>query len=154
MPPIANHGTRERQRRGTQQVKTARDCILLRRRREGGHADVIGAGDVVELFEGRHGEPDQPVGPDERPRLVDRQVAPADVDAVGAARLDEVRTVVEDEERAVLLARRPKRLGRGDERLVRELLVAQLDDVHTAAQRGFEDVSVAAGEHEIEPRAG
>ena len=75
------------------------------------------------------------------------------MDAVGTARLDEVGTVVEDEERAVLGARRAERLGRGDERIVVELLVPQLDDVHAAAQRRFEDVSVAAGEDEVEAGA-
>ncbi len=60
------------------------------------------------------------------------------MDAVAAARLDEVRPVVEHEESAVLVARRAKRLGRGDERLVPELLVAKLDDVDTTAQRSVE----------------
>ena len=63
------------------------------------------------------------------------------MDAVGAARLDEIRPVVEDEERAVLRARRAERLGGGDERVVVELLVAQLDDVDAAAQCRVEDVS-------------
>ena len=60
------------------------------------------------------------------------------MDTVGTAGLDEVGTVVEDEERAVGGARRAKRRGRGDERSVVELLVPQLDDVHAAAQRRFE----------------
>ena len=76
------------------------------------------------------------------------------MDAVGAARLDEVGPVVEDEQRSVRCARRPERLGRGDERVVVEPLVTKLDDVDAAAQRGFENVGVAAREDEIEAGAG
>jgi hypothetical protein len=70
---------------------------------------------------------------------VDRHVAATDVDAVGTTCPDEIRPVIEDEERAVLLACHAKRLGRGDERVVLELLVAQLDDVDAAAQCGREE---------------
>ena len=153
MPPIANHGTVSVAAAARRRLETARDRILLRRRRERGDPDVVRAGDVVELGRRRDGEPEQPIGTDERTRLVDRHVTPADVDAVGTARLDEVGTVVEDEERAVR-ARTPRGTARGgDERIVVELLVPQLDDVDAAAQRRFEDVSVTAGEHEIEAGA-
>ena len=65
------------------------------------------------------------------------------MDTVRTARLDEIRPVVEDEERAVLIARRSERLGRRNERVVVERLVAQLDDVHAAPQRRSRgDVSV------------
>jgi hypothetical protein len=84
---------------------------------------------------------------------MDRHVAATDVDAVGTACLDELRPVVEDEERAVLLARRAKRPGRGDERVFLELLVAQLDDVDATAQCRFENVEITAGEDEVEVRA-
>jgi hypothetical protein len=50
-------------------------------------------------------------------------------------------------------ARRAERLGGGDKRSVVEVLVPQLDDVHATAQRRFEDVSVTAGENEVEAGA-
>ena len=75
------------------------------------------------------------------------------MDAVRAARLDEVGPVVEHEERAVRVACRTKRLGRRDELLVGELLVAELDDVDSAAQRGLEHGDVSTGKDEIELRA-
>ena len=55
------------------------------------------------------------------------------MDTVSAARLDEVGPVVEHEERTVRVARRTERPGRRDELLVGELLVAELDDVDSAA---------------------
>jgi len=78
------------------------------------------------------------------------------VHPVGAARLDEVGAVVEDEERAVLFARGAERPGRGDERLVGELLVAELDDVDATAQRRVEQrtgiLAMRTGlEDEVEP---
>jgi hypothetical protein len=76
------------------------------------------------------------------------------MDAVGAARLDEIGPVVEDEQRAVFLARRPERSCCGNERVVVELLVAELDDVDPAAQRRLENVGICAGEDEIEAGAG
>ena len=154
MPPIANHGTVRPRGRGAKELQTTRDRVLLRRRGERGHPDVVGAADVAQLLECRDREPEQPIGPDERPRLGDRHVAAADVNAVRTARLDEIRPVVEDEERAVLHARGSERLGSGDECVVVERLVAQLHDVHAAPQRRFEDASVIAGEDEVEAGAG
>ena len=60
MPPIANHGTVRRRRRGAEELQTARDRILLRRRCERGHPDVVGAADIAELSERRDREPEQP----------------------------------------------------------------------------------------------
>ena len=153
MPPIANHGTRQACGRGAKQLQATRDRVLLRRRGERGHPDVVGAADVAQLVECGDREAEQPIGPDERPRLRDRHVASADVNAVGTARLDEIRPVVEDEERAVLRARGSERPGSGDERVVGERLVAQLHDVDAAPQRRLEDVSVTAGEDEVEAGA-
>jgi hypothetical protein len=95
-----------------------------------------------------------PIRPDQRSRLGDRHVTAADVNAVRTARFDEIRPVVEDEERAVLRARGSERLGSGDERIVVERLVPQLHDVHAAPQRRFEDASIIAGENEVEVGAG
>ncbi len=75
------------------------------------------------------------------------------MDAVGAARLDEVRPVVEDEEGTVRPTGRPERRGSGDECLVAELLVAELDDVDPAAQRRLDDARVATSEDEVEAGA-
>ena len=55
------------------------------------------------------------------------------MDAVRTTSLDQTGAVVEDEERAVLRTSRPERLGCGDQRLVAECLLAQLDDVDTSA---------------------
>src|SRR5205085_9254767 len=68
----------------------------------------------------------------------DRQVALTDVHAVRAAGPDEVRPVVEDEERAVPLAGAPERLGGGDELVVGQSLRAQLHDVDPAVERRVE----------------
>ena len=72
------------------------------------------------------------------PRVDDRCIALSDVHAVGPAALDEIRAVIQDEERAMLVAGPPERRRRGDDLIVRELLVAQLDDVDPAAKGGVE----------------
>jgi hypothetical protein len=56
------------------------------------------------------------------------------MDAVCSAGLDEIRAVVEDEERTMLVAGGAERFGRGDQRSVVELLVTELDDVDPTAQ--------------------
>jgi hypothetical protein len=56
------------------------------------------------------------------------------MDAVGTARRDEIRPVVEHEERVVCVARGTKRRGRCDERIVVQVLVAELHDVDTSTQ--------------------
>ena len=77
------------------------------------------------------------------------------MDAVRPALLDEIRPVVQDEERAVRLARTTERVGRAHELVVGKLFIAQLDDVDAAAKRRVEQrrgiVAVGARlEHEIE----
>ena len=52
------------------------------------------------------------------------------------------------------VARRPERLGRRDELLVVELLVAELDDVDAAAQGGLESGGGLCGRAEDEIEAG
>ena len=56
-------------------------------------------------------------------------------DTVGTTLCDELRPVVEHEQCVVLFAHRAKLLGRVEERLDPELLLAQLDDVDAASQR-------------------
>ena len=90
-------------------------------------------------------------GPRERARGFDRQVVLAEVDAVGAGRERHVEPVVDDERHA---ARRAQRLE-----LARDLevaprvgmLVAELDQVHAARERGRDDLAVAAPAREIGP---
>ena len=80
-----------------------------------------------------------------------RVVVLADVDAVGAARLDQVRPVVEDEERVVAdegaarAATNPSSSRR---------LVAQLDQVHAAAHGGRDPVPRQRGADEVQAGGG
>jgi len=68
------------------------------------------------------------------------------VHAVGAARLDQVGAVVEDEQRAVAA----EGLGGVHQPVVVERLVAQLDQIDAAANRGRDPVAVPRRAHEIE----
>ena len=74
--------------------------------------------------------------------------------AVGAARGDEIRPVVEDEQRPVGVGRRAEGRGRGDQAVVAEPLVAQLDHVHAPAQRRLEERLRTRVADEIEAGAG
>src|SRR5450759_5569729 len=58
----------------------------------------------VDMQRGVGGEPDQHVRPHDLARLLHRHVVLADMDAVGADRRGDVRPVVEDEQRAELIA--------------------------------------------------
>ena len=154
MPPIANHGTVSVSRCGAEEVETARDRILLRRRRERGDADVVGAGDVVELVRRRDGEPEQPIGPTSaRASSTDMSLRPTWTPSAPHASTRSGRSL-RTKSAPCAVARRTERLGRSDERLVVELLVAELDDVHAAAQRRVRERGVAASKDEVEPRAG
>ncbi len=79
------------------------------------------------------GETDEPLAADRPPCVGERCIALADVHAVGARRVNEVGPVVQDEERAVRVARAPERLGSAHEIVVPERLVTQLHDVDAAA---------------------
>ncbi len=81
---------------------------------------------------------DDPVGADDGPCGVDRPVLLADVDAVGAGSDREVRAVVEHEQRAGRVAQRARLRRSGEQLVVAGRLVAQLEDVDAAAQRGLE----------------
>ena len=83
----------------------------------------------------------------------------AEVHAVRAAGRDEVRAVVEDEQRAVRVRSRAERRGRGHEPVVVQALVAQLDDVDAPAQRRREQrrqprAPVARVADEVQPAGG
>jgi hypothetical protein len=69
------------------------------------------------------------------------------VNAVGAACLDQVRVVVQEEERAMLVGCAAERLGKGDHLLgASRRLLAQLDQVDSSSKRRIEEgerISVA-----------
>jgi hypothetical protein len=62
------------------------------------------------------------------------------VHAVGRARLDQIRPVVQPEERAVLVAQPPEDGGRAHELVIARRLVAELDHVHPAGERRREQL--------------
>ena len=71
--------------------------------------------------------------------LCDGRVVLADVNAVGAAGLDELGVIVEEEQRAVLVRGAAERLGQRDELLgAARRLLAQLDHVDSASERRIE----------------
>ena len=80
------------------------------------------------------GEPDDRVLADHRPRASRGGVVLADVHAVGARGRGEVRAVVEDEQRAVLVRRAAELGRRGEHHTVAGVLLAQLHDVGSAGQ--------------------
>ena len=141
MPPIANHGLRRARRR--------RSAIRLEPDgRAPGFVGVAYTGPTREVVGVATPRPRRParasasrgpieqVGADESRAPRDRHVVLADVHAVGAAGEREVGPVVHDEQRAVLVAQRraahaPARTSSSS----RRVLVAQLHDVHAAAQR-------------------
>ena len=91
---------------------------------------------VVDLV-GRVGrEPDDRVGTQQLAGGAHRQVVLAHVDAVGAGRECQVGPVVDDQQRPGVVARRARHGGRGQQRVVAGVLVAQLHDVDAAAQCG------------------
>jgi hypothetical protein len=72
--------------------------------------------------------------------------------AVGAAALDEIGPVVEDEQRTVRLTGAAERLCSGDELVVPQILLAQLHEIDAAAQRRFEQIFGDAPRYEVEAR--
>ena len=103
-------------------------------------------------------EPDQRVRSGRRACLGHGHVVLPDVDAVGAAVLDEVGAVVEDEQRVMRVRRGAERLRHRDQFLrAAGCLLAQLDDPGAAAERRVEQRFQAARRwqpvaHEIQPR--
>ena len=120
--------------------------LLRRRLPHGPRADLVGTGVAgrrergVELLGRVGGEADQRAGPRLRARFGDGRVVLADVDAVGAARLDELGVVVQEEERAVRVGRAAEGLGESDDLLgATRRLLAQLDHVGAASKRCIEE---------------
>ena len=115
--------------------------------------DVVDALGGVDLRRRVCREPHEPIVAHEHARPGDRDVVLAHVDAVGLARRDEVGPVVEDEQRAVSVARFTEVAGCGDEPVVVEALVAKLDDVHAPGQGSVQEARRAGVAHEVEPRS-
>ena len=94
----------------------------------------------VELLRRVRREADQGASARLRPRLGDRHVVLADVDPVGAARLDQLGVVVDEEQRAVRVGGSAERLGQGDQLLrASRRLLAKLDQVGAPAERCIQE---------------
>ncbi len=106
----------------------------------------------IDLSRAVGGEPDQPARAHDRTSLVDRHVVLADVHAVGAGGRDQVRAVVEDEQRLVLCGCAGKPPGGGDDRNVAGVLHAQLNDVHTRVEYGGQELVGLLVAHQVEVR--
>ena len=143
--------------RRAHELESGRFRLGLRRRAED-RADAEIVRIALQLRGPRRGEPDKPIRADRTTSVGDRRVALTDVDAVGPGALDELGTVVQDEERAVRFAGPAKRYRRVDEVVGAELLLAKLDDVDAAAEGGVEELRRLAPmrprlQDEVEPRA-
>ena len=129
------------------QLEASGGAPLLRRRLpDGARADLVGPGVAgrgergVELLGRVGGEADQRAWPRLRARFGDGRVVLADMDAVGAARLDQLGVVVQEEERAVLVGGAAEGLGQSDDLLgASRRLLAQLDQVGSTAERRIEE---------------
>ena len=148
MPPIANQGIAAANRgRVADQLDARRGATLLRRRLpHRSRADLIGPRVArcgqrgVELLRRVGGEADERAGTRLGPRLGHGHVVLADVNAVGAACLDQLGVVVQEEERAVAIGGAAKRLRQGDDLLgAPRRLLAQLDQVGAATERRIEE---------------
>ena len=97
-------------------------------------------------------EPDDALGSDDRPRVGDRGVVLADVDAVGTGGDDKVGPVVEDEQRAVVGRGGGEPAPRGHDLLVGGVLHPQLDEVHAAGERAGEELVRPVVANQVEVR--
>ena len=155
IPPIANQGALAAVLgRVTHVVEPGgRASRLGRGLPDRSHAQLVGLRRQrrVELL-GRVGrQPDQQVGAELLARLGHGHVVLAEVHAVGACRAREVGPVVQPEQRAVLVAERAEAGRRAQDLLVGRVLVAQLDHVDPAAQRGAEHRLGRRLDDEVEP---
>ena len=89
-------------------------------------------------------------GPIELTGVGHRGVRLAHVDPVGVGGVDQVGTVVEDEQRVVGVAGGPEAARRSEDLLVGAVLDAELDDVHATAQRGRQEVVGAVVADEVQ----
>ena len=84
------------------------------------------------------GETDDGVGTGDRAGLGDGHVVLADVNAVGATGVDEVGTVVDDEQGAVAIGGGAEGGSGREDPVVVGVLVAELDQIGAAGECGFE----------------
>ena len=151
MPPIANHGSVACSAAWSiSSSPAAGRPAFVGVSQTGPDADLVGPAAPPAAWAASNcsGEwverPTSAAGPAVRARLGDRRVVLADVDAVGAAGLDQVGPVVEEEERAVASAAARETAAAARAALASRRLLAQLDHVDAAAQRRVEQASEVA----------
>ena len=98
------------------------------------------------------GQPDEQPIADDPPDLGYGLIVLADVNAVGAALEREIGAIVHDEQRTVLVAERAQRLPGGNDLLVARMLLAKLDDVDAATQRGGHHVDRSGVDYQVKAR--
>ncbi len=127
------------------ELDAGRMAARLRRRRiDRTDADVVRVRGRVDLIGEVRRATDERIGSGERTGGSDVHVLLADMAAVGAGGGDEVGPVVEDQQRAGVVAERPRDRGGGEQLAVARLLVAQLHDVDAARERGREHAGQVA----------
>ncbi len=96
------------------------------------------------------GEPHQPLRPDQRARLSDWYVVLAHVHSVSFTLGDQVRTVVEQEQRPMRGAHARKPTARRDDLLVACVLETKLHDADSTAQRRLQEAVVLLAADEVQ----
>jgi len=117
---------------------------LRRRRVDRADADVVGVAGVGDLFGEVRRLPDERIPSRPRARRGGLHVVLPDMAAVGAGLPDELGVVVEDQQRAGLVAQPARDRGRGEQLVAAGLLVAQLHDVDARGERRREHVGERA----------
>ncbi len=122
---------------------------------DGSDADVVGPGRHrrVDLLGAVGREADEPLVAYLGSGLWHRGIVLADVDAVGVDCRGQIRSVVEDEQRAVLGAQGAKAPAGDEDLLVVGVLAAQLHDVDAALEGGAQKMVGAGVADEVQPRA-
>ena len=144
MPPIAKNGRAALAARVLDEPEPDPGPALFGRRLpDRADADVVDRlrGGGIDLILGVRGEADDRLRPEHLAGLGDGHVVLAEVDAVGVADAGEVGIVVDDEEGAVGVAEAAEGAGRAGDRVLVELLLAELDDVGAAGQRRLQQRS-------------
>ncbi len=137
------------------ELKADRWAAGLRRGRvDRSHTDVVRARgrSRVDLGRGVRGESDDRLGAEEVAGSRHGHVVLAEVDAVGPGSLDEIWTVVEDEEGVVGRAQPPEPVRGGQDGLIGGGLAAQLDDIDPTVQGGCQHAVLDRAADEVEAR--
>lgn len=113
---------------------------------DGTHSDVVHDGgiDRVDLLGDVSGEADQHVRPDELAHLRHGHVLLSHMDAVRARIARDAGPVVDDEQCPEALAESPCGICHGGKLSIREVLLAQLEDVHTSRARPAQQIGKLA----------